>query len=72
MNIVGKPTRHPPMPTVKPPKQEFMVQIPTAELTDKQLAAIAEIIERGNRAELIPVKNGVKIIEITRKEIKIE
>lgn len=41
-------------------------------LTESQLEAIAEIIKRGNRAELIPVKNGVKIIEITRKEIKIE
>lgn len=65
MSIAVKPTRH-------PPKQEFMAQIPTAELTGKQLEAIAEIIKRGNRAELIPVKNGVKIIEITRKEIKIE
>ena len=43
-----------------------------AGLTNKQLEAITEIIRRGNRAELIPVKNGVKIIEITRKEIKIE
>lgn len=71
MNVI-KPTRHPPMPPVKPPKQKYMAQIPTAELTDKQLEAIAEIIERGNRAELIPIKNGVKIIEITRKEIKVE
>lgn len=41
-------------------------------LTEKQLEVITDIIKRGNRAELIPVKNGVKIIEITRKEIKIE
>lgn len=41
-------------------------------LTEKQLEVIIEIIKRGNRAELIPIRNGVKIIEITRKEIKIE
>lgn len=43
-----------------------------AGLTNKQLEVITDIIKRGNRAELIPVKSGVKIIEITRKEIKIE
>ena len=42
----------------------------TYTLTEKQLEVITEIIKHGNRVELIPVKNGVKIIEITRKEIK--
>jgi hypothetical protein len=28
------------------------------------------ILETGNRVELIPVKDGIKIIEIKRQEVK--
>ena len=41
-------------------------------LTEAQLEAIAKIIQHGDRVELIPVKGGVKIIEIKRQEIKTE
>ena len=40
------------------------------ELTSKQLDVISDILRRGNRAELIPMKNSVKIIEIKRTEPK--
>ena len=41
-------------------------------LTEAQLKAITEIIRRGDRVELIPVKDGVTILEIKRREIKTE
>lgn len=34
----------------------------------KEMVAIQRIINRGNRAEVIPVKDGVRIIEVIRKE----
>lgn len=40
------------------------------ELTDEQLDLIKAILQRGHRAELIPVKNGVRIMEIKRTEPK--
>ncbi len=40
------------------------------DLTNEQLDLIRAILQRGHRAELIPVKNGVKIIEIKRTEPK--
>ncbi|MBQ2580042.1 MAG: hypothetical protein II574_00275 [Ruminococcus sp.] len=39
-------------------------------LTDKQTAEVAAILDKGNRVELIPVKDNIKIIEIIRKEHK--
>lgn len=39
-------------------------------LTDKQTAEVAAILDKGNRVELIPCKDDVKIIEIIRKEHK--
>lgn len=35
------------------------------------VALILSILAKGDRVELIPVKDGVKIIRIERKEIKI-
>lgn len=32
--------------------------------------AIASVIAKGDRVELIPVKDGVKIIHIKREEVK--
>lgn len=34
------------------------------------LALIEAILRKGDRVELIPVKNGVKIIHIKREEVK--
>ncbi len=39
-------------------------------LTPKQIEAIEAVLRKGDRAELIPVKDGVKIIHIKREEVK--
>lgn len=39
------------------------------ELIDKQ-EKIAEALDRGNRVEIIPVKDGVKVLEVERRAIK--
>ena len=36
----------------------------------KQIKAIEAVLARGDRIELIPVKDGVKIIHIKREEVK--
>lgn len=39
-------------------------------LSPEQLHKILEVLNQGNRIELIPCKDGIKIIQETRKEIK--
>lgn len=39
-------------------------------LTDFQLKKIYETLKKGDRVELIPLKEGVKIIKIRREEVK--
>ncbi len=39
-------------------------------MTDKQIDQIKKILNAGNRVEIIPVKNGVRIYQIKRREIK--
>ncbi len=39
-------------------------------LTPKQIEAIEAVLRKGDRAELIPVKDGTKIIHIKREEVK--
>ncbi len=39
-------------------------------MDEKQIKVIESILKKGDRIELIPVKNGVKIIHIKREEIK--
>lgn len=39
-------------------------------LNDLQLKKIYETLQKGDRVELIPLKEGVKIIKIRREEIK--
>ena len=36
------------------------------------LSAIEAILRKGDRVELIPVKDGIKVIHIKRKEVKSE
>jgi hypothetical protein len=36
----------------------------------KTIQAIEAVLAKGDRVELIPVKNGVKIIHIRREEVK--
>jgi hypothetical protein len=39
-------------------------------LSTEQVEKIKQVLERGDRIELIPGKDGVKIIQESRKEIK--
>lgn len=39
-------------------------------MTKEAIKAIEAILSRGYRVELIPVKDGVKVIQVQRKEIK--
>nr|DAF16577.1 MAG TPA: delta endotoxin [Caudoviricetes sp.] len=40
-------------------------------MDEKQISAIEAVLAKGDRIELIPVKDGVKIIHIKREEIRI-
>ena len=42
----------------------------TFHIGQAPLAAILEALGRGDRVEIIPVKDGVRIIRIQRREIK--
>lgn len=39
-------------------------------MDEKTIEAIESVLAKGDRVELIPVKNGVKIIHIKREEVK--
>lgn len=39
-------------------------------MDEKTKKAIEAILSNGDRVELIPVKDGVKVIQVQRKEIK--
>lgn len=39
-------------------------------IDEKTIEAIESILAKDDRVELIPVKNGVKIIHIKREEVK--
>ena len=39
-------------------------------MTEAQLKAVEAALAKGDRVELIPVKDGVKVIQVKRKEIK--
>jgi hypothetical protein len=39
-------------------------------LSAEQVEKIKQVLERGDRIELIPGKDGIKIIQESRKEIK--
>lgn len=40
------------------------------EITPAALATIEAILRKGDRVELIPVKDGVKVVQVQRKEVK--
>ena len=40
-------------------------------LDDKTKCAIEAVLSKGDRVELVPVKDGVKIIHIKREEVKL-
>lgn len=39
-------------------------------MDEKTVQAAEEILAKGDRVELIPVKDGVKVIKIQREEVK--
>jgi hypothetical protein len=39
-------------------------------MDEKQIKAIETVLAKGDRIELIPVKDGVKIIHIKREEVR--
>ena len=39
-------------------------------MDEQTIRAIEAILSKGDRVELIPVKDGVKIIQVQRKEVK--
>ena len=39
-------------------------------LTTEQIKAAEAVLAKGHRVELIPVKDGIKIIHIKREEVK--
>ena len=39
-------------------------------MDEKTIEAINSVLAKGDRVELIPVKDGVKVIQVRRKEIK--
>lgn len=41
------------------------------KLTESQIEAIEAVLNGGNRVELIPVKEGVRIIRQRREEVKV-
>ena len=41
-------------------------------LTEQQKRKIEQTLSKGDRVEIIPVKDGVKIMHIKRQEIKTE
>lgn len=40
------------------------------KLTQEQIEAIERIANRGQRAEVVPVKDGLKILRVVRQEEK--
>lgn len=42
----------------------------TAHITTEQVAAINAALEKNYRVELIPLKDGVKIVKVSRAEVK--
>lgn len=39
-------------------------------MIDAQVKAIEAVLAKGDRVELIPVKDGVKVVQVQRKEVK--
>lgn len=39
-------------------------------MDEKTIEEIKSVLAKGDRVELIPVKDGVKVIQVRRKEIK--
>ena len=52
-------------------KENVEAQMPdTKKLTPVQIKAIETVLSKGDRVEIIPQREGVKIVHIKRNEIK--
>lgn len=40
------------------------------KLTPEQISAIESVVNRGDRVEIVPVKEGFKILKVQRGEVK--
>lgn len=47
-----------------------MSKEPERRLTPEQIKAIEDTVNRGDRAEVVPVKDGLKILRTRREEVK--
>ena len=41
------------------------------KLTPEMIAAIERVVNQGDRAEVIPAKDGIKVLRARREEVKI-
>lgn len=39
-------------------------------LTEKEIKSAESVLSKGDRVELIPVKDGVKVVRVQREEVK--
>ena len=60
------------MPTPSEALAVAVLRLRMTMIDDAALAAIEAILRKGDRVELIPVKDGIKVIHIKRKEVKSE
>ena len=60
------------MPTLSETAKVVAVLRLRMTMTDAQVKAIEAVLAKGDRVELIPVKDGIKVIHIKRKEVKSE
>lgn len=52
--------------------EEYMGNKIVYALTKEQIEAINAVVNRGDRVEVVPVKDGLKLLETRRKVIKTE
>ena len=45
---------------------------PEYKLTPEQIRAIEATVSRGDRVEVVPVKDGLKILRTKREEVRVE
>lgn len=44
--------------------------MPKTQLDAQTIKAIESVLSKGDRAEVIPVKDGVKVVKVKREEVK--
>lgn len=49
---------------------EKLTQAQIKAAVERQIWAIVQTLCRGDRVELIPVKDGIKVLKVERREVK--